>query len=736
MAEPKSYAFFYLVAGGANIVTLPYVFKADPAEHLDANLEGGSGGVLVRYQDAASHERIVQVDFVLDFTVAVVGNPPDVEIYWGQSTSETQRTLIYKRVNGVAVVNLAPQATYRSIVPATVELGNLFNRLFWSAQGGPAPDAANHVEITITGTIANAQIEFRQQGWTYSQQYSHSAHWQPAGSGRADFLIWRIPALPPDWEVDGAVRVSLIWNYFFRAAPGNTLNILAPHLLTGPYILKSVGQVVSFRVQPFAEGSTPTWPSSYVIEVEWANTSLTSYELGITATLTLNATLRFKGSGASGGGSGSGGGGQSASLVVGGEGASGAERLLGLVTVDAIGFDGPAVDSGASVPTQAAVLHFVNGFEEGSFRTNAAGGDGVWTEVLNNVGGLSIVAGFHGASQYAARFTCDGTKAGGSYQVNLPVSGAASIRARLYVNPITTPTVGSGMTMFLISVDVGVAPFFMASVSWMATGKLRVENRAGGSVDSTGDLQSGDRLEIRVVPGAGGLIEVKMYTGDNTLARETVTLNGNPAPGDPPLKRASFEGTTHAAGQSGVIELDDVGVSYIQADIGPGTVLLAKPVQDLDPQWARVGGGAANHEAVDDYPGAIDDTTYLATSSPSKVERFGIAIPRAEFAKVGSVVKTLVGVMRAERVGTDTIRQMAWDEAGRVVSGPFWQPTSGGATPTPTVPATPSLLTLDVDDRPLATLALWNTGVESPGTLTAEIRAMVVAFNLDVLERD
>jgi hypothetical protein len=728
MAETRTLVLYRFEPSNATAV--PYTFKAYPAEHAD----GATGGESIRFSDppAVGGFRadyvVASVDYTITFNVTVVGNPQETSIYFGHALPRA--TLIYKRTGGVTTLNAAPQVTVRvdGQQPQPLVL------IWWTRAGvGVDPDVANHIEIEVTGVTCVATVEIRDKTWeVLGDTLSMSYRIDPASSGRRDLLIWTIPPLPPEWEVSSGIQLEVGWSATWSWGDADGfLNLLADHLDTGPFLMRVEDLSPSPPVEyhgPVATGRMTTWPTAYAIEVAWNHPNPFAYaRITVTAWIKLTATIRFKGSGTGGGGGSTGG-----ASVVGGDGASAAERLLGLVTVDAVGFAGLLpVDSGADTPAVFPDLHWVNGFEEGSFVFGSTVDlDGAWSTVddVGLAGGVAIVAGFHGASQYAVRFTClaDNSKRGGVCKKAIPTTTTGTLYARLYVKPGSSPS--TSMTIFEWAVNAGVAPFYAARVSWLSTLKVRLQDRAGSSADSAGTIGTGDRLELRVILGGGGGCELRIYTGNSTTPRETVTLSGNPASGQDVIT-AVWQGTVDA-GQSGTIDMDSVGISKV-GWLGPATVLIATPVQDLSVLWGRVGSGGQNAEVVDDYPGTLDDTNYLVAATPNRIDRYAWRIPRAEFAGAASVVQAVIGMMRARYMGTpETLRQILWDEADRKLTAGFWTP----GTSVPTNVNAIDTLAINPDRRALTTLAQWQIGAETDADTGAEIRAMLCYANLDVLE--
>lgn len=739
VTEVRTLQFLRLLPG--NQTTLPYEFKCYPAEHAD----GIGGAVIANYTPPLSVvdpiEHATSVDYEIEFTVAVIGNPQETTIYWGHGAQPNVGTL-YKRTGGVVQVNTAPEFVFR--YPVTPNTGltftNLAGHLWWTKAGvGADPSVSDHIKITITSLTAIVTVVINDREWTYQVKHGGTfAITQPLGaSGRQDFLVWFPPPLPPDWELASTVTVNLTWSGTASnpGADGSTRDLIASDLDTGPFLWRLLGGTTVEIHAPVAVGKRTTWPSAWGIEIAWNvppfGAGFFHSSLTLSAELLLHALIRPKGAGS--GGPGGGGTAGATPSQVGGSGESAAERLLGIVTVDAIGFDGVLpVDSGAAQPTLTADLHWVNGIEEGQLIPGGGSLDSAWTEVssFGAAGAVAVIDGFHGASRYAVRFTDDNVKNGGSLRAGLPNYTTGTLFMRLYFRPQVLPS--TTMTIFDWVANVGVAPFYVVSLEWLSSGKLRVSTRTPATADSAGVLLSGDRIEMKTVLGVGGSVECRIFSaGDGTTPRETITIAGNPAPGGVAVSAATFQGNA-AAGQTGTLDMDDMGISRVDW-LGPGTVLLAVPSSDQAPQWARIGMGVANYQVVDDMVSqTLDDTNYLITSDASKLDRYGWLIPRAEFAKAGSIVKTITGFVRGMRTSPRSIRQVLWDEADRKIDGPFWAPPSGS----PSLPAPDETMEVDPKGRSLVTVATWNLGIEGDSGGGSELRVQLLHANLDVLERD
>lgn len=693
---------------------LPYNFDAYPAQHAD----GVGGGAVFVFPPQLDPDQVADhTDYEITFSVTVTGSPQETSIYWGGGLPGAGT--VYRRVGGVVQVNASPVLTLRLPGYSTSVV------LWWTKHGvGADPDAATFIRITVTQV--RAIVTWSTLVVEFERTFALSVLATTAGIPQTVLGSITVPALAADQELVGGAT----WTWRFSLVGGDTINDFCQARGNPVFFLRQ-GGVTSIDERPESVETLQSWVTNYRIALEartLTGTQLVSWQ----GTVTVRAAVRQKGADdGTGGGGGTGG---ATSLA--GDGLSAAERILGLVTVDAVGLTGDPVDSGAATPSLFGDLHWVNGLEEAAvphYATIDSLG-AVWSAIENSpAGGLSIVAGIHGASQKAVRVTAlaDNSVRGGILKKNFPTTySSGSVYARLYFAPVTTPGAGAEYGLVDLAANVGLAPFYVARLEWTDAQKLKLLNRAGSTVTSTGNLQTGDRIELRVTLGGSGSCEARIFTGDSTTARETISLSGDPAPGVGTNGAWFADSPTAATG--GAYTLDDLGVSRVTW-LGPGTVLLAKPTLDLAVEWGRVGSGAQNAEAVDDYPGSLDDTDYLQAATGSKRDRYGWTIVGADFAKPKSVVQALVTVARgAAPSGTANVRLRVWDDANREwAAGSAWGIAGASFS---NVALDQQNLALDPKKRTVSKLGLWTLGIKSEPAMATEARVSVLHANLDVLE--
>jgi hypothetical protein len=326
-----------------------------------------------------------------------------------------------------------------------------------------------------------------------------------------------------------------------------------------------------------------------------------------------------------------------------------------------------------------------------------------------------------------------GTLGTAGYALRLGFSPSETMRGRLYAR-IVSRTTGASFSLHspvLGFYDSGGGTGVHGMGFYhVQTGDRFYANIGNTTVYGTQPVTVGTwyRFEARFtgVTTDPATVVVTIYAGDATTPIETITASAA-RPTVPAIVRI---GTSISS--TNVTELtlafDDLVLTAIDEEIGPGGIWLAVPSADVQYEMTR-STGSTNYSCVDDWPGAVDDASSYVTAMSPLMDRYRITFPGGA-PSAGRRLRYSQMMLRATSLSGDptvTVQPVVGTNTGELYRGSLtnvlqvydWIPAGGyGAF-------------FKWADVAAITVSNFTIGVQRTNVSSGTLRVTLVAINLD-----
>jgi len=278
-----------------------------------------------------------------------------------------------------------------------------------------------------------------------------------------------------------------------------------------------------------------------------------------------------------------------------------------------------------------------------------------------------------------------------------------------------------------------------------ANAQFQAKNDISGNVaQGTVTITTGVwyRVEFKIVVGdSGGSIEMKYFSGDSTVALETLTPTGTDTM---VVNNQRFQIGLFGVNNTGNVYFDDIAINdatgaFQNTYPGPGKIFTLKANGDNAVAWTKAGSSpqATNWQGVDETPTVApnDGTDYNADSGSTNVDRLTLSNLGAEVPANATIVLADVyaraGCGAAGSCSTNNSKLLLrlWDEGGSSTDGPTISPSNTANTWT--ILSTAEHLVFNATGKTKANFDSFNAGYVGTGVGADEKWVTAVWVNVE-----